>query len=385
MSRRVSAKDKDKEEEKKSDNKEVCDKCKVKVEASHLGICCEFCEGWFHIKCVNISKECYEALRIVTGSHWFCDTCNVRVSEVIQSMLRTNERLDQVIKKQNDYNSALTRAEARQETLENKVHAVTKEISQLREEMNKCVTTSEMEAKLENVQAMRKEFGEQFDLTLRSEFFEEQVKNVLKNSADDLGNNPSWSEVVSTHVNNQFETVKDEMEQVKETLHEVKSHADEEREKDSRRNNIILYNVPESDKTRADDRNKDDLDFCLRMFNSQMQLGIGEEDITKTFRLGRRTTTTSTTTPTTRPLMIHMVSYTRKNLIMESLSKLRDAEQQYKKVVIVHDMTQAERDQCKQLVNDAKEMANADTSGEYLYRVRGLPGQMRIVTIRIRR
>lgn len=80
-----------------------------------------------------------------------------------------------------------------------------------------------------------------------------------------------------------------------------------------------------------------------------------------------------------------MVSYTRKNLIMESLSKLRDAEQQYKKVVIVHDMTQAERDQCKQLVNDAKEMANADTSGEYLYRVRGLPGQMRIVTIRIRR
>ena len=46
-------------------------------------------------------------------------------------MLRTNQRLDQVIKKQNDYDSGLQRAEARQEMLENKVNVVTNEISQL--------------------------------------------------------------------------------------------------------------------------------------------------------------------------------------------------------------------------------------------------------------
>ena len=47
-------------------------------------------------------------------------------------MLRANERLDQVIKKQNDCDSALQRAEAHQEMLENKVNVVTKEISQTR-------------------------------------------------------------------------------------------------------------------------------------------------------------------------------------------------------------------------------------------------------------
>jgi len=35
-------------------------------------------------------------------------------------------------------------------------------------------------------------------------------------------------------------------------------------------------------------------------------------------------------------------------------------------------------------VEEAKDMANEDNSGEYLYRVRGLPGQMTIAKIRKR-
>ena len=77
-------------------------------------------------------KECYEALKLVPGSQWFCDTCNIKVSDVIQGMLRTSKRLEQVIKKQNEYDNALVRPEARQEMLENKVNAVTKELSQIR-------------------------------------------------------------------------------------------------------------------------------------------------------------------------------------------------------------------------------------------------------------
>ena len=36
------------------------------------------------------------------------------------------------------------------------------------------------------------------------------------------------------------------------------------------------------------------------------------------------------------------------------------------------------------LVNDAKAMSEQDSSGEFLYRVRGNPGQMRIVKIKVR-
>lgn len=97
-SRRQSVKEKEKDDEKTTDDKETCVKCRNKVETSHHALFCELCEKWFHIKCVNINKECYEALKVVSGSHWFCENCNIKVSDVIQSMIRTNEKLEQVIK-----------------------------------------------------------------------------------------------------------------------------------------------------------------------------------------------------------------------------------------------------------------------------------------------
>ena len=97
------------------------------------------------------------------------------------------------------------------------------------------------------------------------------------------------------------------------------------------------------------------------------------------FWLGRRDVSTNP-----RPLMIQLARYTSKNLIMESLYKLKNAEQKFKSVVVSHDMTLKERNECKELVAEAKRLSSDDTSGEYLYRVRGLPGQMKIIKIRVR-
>lgn len=63
-SRRQSVKEKEKDDEKTTDDKETCVKCRNKVETSHHALFCELCEKWFHIKCVNINKECYEALKV---------------------------------------------------------------------------------------------------------------------------------------------------------------------------------------------------------------------------------------------------------------------------------------------------------------------------------
>jgi len=45
-------------------------------------------------------------------------------------------------------------------------------------------------------------------------------------------------------------------------------------------------------------------------------------------------------------------SYTQKNVIMESLYKLKHADTQYKRVVVSHDMTKSEREECKELVEE---------------------------------
>jgi len=72
-------------------------------------------------------------------------------------------------------------------------------------------------------------------------------------------------------------------------------------------------------------------------------------------------------------MMVHLASYTFKNLIMESLCRLRHAEQKYKDVIIAHDMTRTERDECKRLVEEGKARAAQDTSREFLHRVQGSP------------
>ena len=61
----------------------------------------------------------------------------------------------------------------------------------------------------------------------------------------------------------------------------------EQEDVESRRNNIILYRVPESDSTLAEDRNKDDNRFC-KHFLFGLNIGIVEEDIRKTIRLGKK-------------------------------------------------------------------------------------------------
>ena len=82
--------------------------------------------------------------------------------------------------------------------------------------------------------------------------------------------------------------------------------------------------------------------------------------------------------------MVQLATYTLKYLVIESLYKLKQAERKFKGVVVAHDMTRAKRDECKKKVGEAEALEEEDTSGEYLYRVRGNPGQMRIIKIRRR-
>jgi len=104
---------------------------------------------------------------------------------------------------------------------------------------------------------------------------------------------------------------------------------------------------------------------------------MSEDDLHNVFRLGR-------CGDVARPLLVQFVSYSSKNILMESLYKLKHADTKFRSVVISHDMTKQEREDCKKLVEEAKVIASDDTSGEFVYRVRGLPGQMKIVKFRIR-
>ena len=93
----------------------------------------------------------------------------------------------------------------------------------------------------------------------------------------------SWSEIVKREVTSSLNNVSEDIQAVQNTLIETKTQVNEQHDKESRRNNIVIYRIPESTEARSDDRNKEDVSFCMQLFNNALQAGVTEEDIVNVF------------------------------------------------------------------------------------------------------
>ena len=331
-----------------SESKDNCAAC-CKSVGDENWLSCNICDKWFHAKCMNIKEDAYKVLQQIESCHWFLRSCNQGIGKVIPTLMSLNEKLGTLENK-------ITNADIHIEKVKDDVKAVSSELNKVKAVVEDQLSKNNNEISL--------------------------LKQKVDKINEQLDQHPvNFNEIVKQQVSESLEAVNDNIQVVQTTIQETRAQAAEQRDKENRRNNIILYKVPESDAARAEDRNKADVTFCLNLFNRGLQAGIAEDDLVNVFRLGRRDQSNSVAS---RPLMVQLTSYTFKNLIMESLYRLRHAEQKYKDVIIAHEMTRTERDECKRLVELAKATAAQDTSGEFLYRVRGSPADLKIVKIKKR-
>ncbi len=54
-----------------------CGKCQKPVKSNQKGICCDVCDFWFHIKCINMSNNIYNAHINKPDLSWICTSCAV--------------------------------------------------------------------------------------------------------------------------------------------------------------------------------------------------------------------------------------------------------------------------------------------------------------------
>ena len=52
-----------------------CMKCQDIVNKDSKALQCDFCSGWVHISCADVSVKAYTTLQSMKGSMWLCDTC----------------------------------------------------------------------------------------------------------------------------------------------------------------------------------------------------------------------------------------------------------------------------------------------------------------------
>ena len=137
---------------------------------------------------------------------------------------------------------------------------------------------------------------------------------------------------------------------MKQSIDESKIKLEEEKDKERRSNNIIIYNSEEKRKHRLRKKwFRNEKSFCLKFFNDVLEVNASEEDIKKVVRLGKRTEDNKS-----RPMLIELRNKSLKNQIMESLTKLRNHNESYGHINVCHDMTKSEREYCKELVEKAK-------------------------------
>ena len=346
---------KGRDKEKEKEEAENCGGCARLVTESDKGVQCEICNKWYHSKCQDITEEAYKDISEMETLHWYCKICNASVEK---SFAKIQSRIDGIelelraeIKGVKDSNAQLAGEISKQAIKVDKV------LAELRDELKRNAQETVI-------------LGNSLTKT------KENIKKLEEIDNSNEGGGTKWADIVSKQVKVEMGNVKTQLESVKKSLTETKQHAEEEKEKELRRNNIIIHRSEESKEETSEGRNKDDSEFCFRLVSDILGVDCERSDLKRVIRLGKKQESVN------RPVLLEFRSGTIKNSVMESLSKLRNASEEYKKLSVVHDMTKTERLECKELVQEAKKKEASDTSGEFIYRVRGSPGNCRIVKLK---
>lgn len=246
-----------------------------------------------------------------------------------------------------------------------------------RELMDKIENQMEKQ-KVETHRDLEKVTGEIKELQKEVNNIKQNVQQKVETQIDSSvkQQEKKWAEALTKQVDVELKTRASDVQKMQSALAEAREIASETQDKENRRNNIIMYRAEESSAATTEERHSADVTFSLGLFNA-IHSGVDREDIIKVVRLGRRVEDGGN-----RPLLVQLGSRLPKNLIMENLNKLKQAEPKYKAVIVAHDMTKKEREECKALVEEAKTKTAEDTSGEWIFVVRGHPGQMKILKVK---
>ena len=339
---------KEKETTKEAKEVWVCEVCRkdFKDDTSRI-LECERCEVHQCAKCLQIEDELYDKLMQRKDFHWYCGGCESKVMQSIQLEKEIERKLVDFMGK----------VEYKMKTLEGSVY---KKLAEMEEKMNEKlkdhVTHRVVDEALQKVNEKAMSYADKARQEIKEDLKTEITQNMKENIKTEITGDLKEAQTV---------------------LQETRKQVKEQLDKEARRNNVIIYRAPESTKATVEERTKDDRDYVLELMNDILEVDCRIEDIKRMFRMGLRG-------EHVRPLLIEFKTREVKNLVMESAGRLYRAPEKFQGISVTHDMTPAEREQCKQTVADAKAKTAADTSGEWKFLVRGPPGEMKVIRVRKR-
>ena len=221
---------------------------------------------------------------------------------------------------------------------------------------NNSAVISEQKIKMVRMENDQREIKEKMG-ELQSEI--ESLKQIILNlqkevRAQNISTNNRTRDMENNEgeENNQLEIIREEMR--------------ESQEKEKKKNNLILFNVPESVEQRNESRIEDDKKWCKKVFSRREGLGleIQDEDVIEVIRLGKRQELENSKP---RPLLVKMYSAGIKWHVIKNAKKLKNSsEEDVKKIFIVPDLTEKEREKDRELRKELERRRNNGEAGWYI-------------------
>ena len=266
---RKSSKDGHKEEKNKNEKEswmcEVCKKAFSDPKSNMLE--CERCCEHFCAKCVKVVEAEYIFLTSRNDIHWFCSKCD---SLAMESVLIDKDLEEKISRYMKGIQEKLIELDSR---LKEKI-----EKQEFDERMNKFV--------IKNTETIN-------NLKLEIEQLKKDLNKEVNTKMED--DEVTFASIVAKHVDEKLEWVKGDVgdihtsiEEAKISAKETKELLTEEKDKQNRKNNIILYRMTESTAAVASDKLKDDKDFCMKLLNEVLKVDCEEKDLKCIFRIGKR-------------------------------------------------------------------------------------------------
>lgn len=367
-------------------SREICVTCMVRVNSGERGLRCDLCNRWFHAECEKVNRKNYELMgKLETSWKWFCNRCDCKMDDVKEGYKNVEKRLEEV---------------------EEEMKNMRKEIEDRKEKMDY------MEAELRKLKTMNSDSWKALkeDMVLVEQQVDEHIKKKTQSVREETS---KWISEMNERSGRQqekhMEMLKKEVEEIKKkkyvieeteqskkkreqemkifkeevvsmSIEEVKKSKNvedkkveqislklEEIERERKKKNVIMFNLKESLEGEAEKRYKEDLERSMKIF--AVELGIQDLTIEKVFRIGKKQDDMN------RPMIIKLGSEEDRLTVLRKAKILRHSEE-FGRVYISRDMTEAEREKDKQLRQDLREKREKNEGGSYVIR-RGKVMQIR--------
>ena len=281
--------------------------CGNPVKVGELGIRCDCCQNWFHAACQAVPKPAVKACERYVSLAWLCTTCKAELKKNKTQPPHTKE------------------LEGKFSTLETTVCTQMRLVSEslLKQEQS-------MKGELDKVgQAVLECHKHLLDQASKIEKMTQKQKasyaEAVKGTSDELVN----------AVKSQLETLPKlqqgtDQKSFRELSHAIDDHMDRER----RKANLVVHNLPEQAGDSLADRSKNDIALFTTMVREVMKLNV---TASKSFRAGKKTGDRP------RLLIVSLDNPASKFDVLRHATELRNSDE-YQNIYVTPDLTPKERE-----------------------------------------